>query len=136
MTKTAVVKLLHDVGGWRGRQLVQAVQVVLGESGGNPKARNVNKNGSIDRGLWQINNKYHPAVSDAQADDPVLATKYARKLYNSRGWAPWYGRSSYARARAAVVAAGLSPGLHPLALGAAVLAGIYLVRQQWARRQA
>ena len=50
------------------------------------------KNGSNDRGIWQISRKYHPDVSDECAKDIECSTKYAYKL--SRGgtdWTPWYG---------------------------------------------
>ena len=53
-----------------------ALAVAKCESALNPKARNVNTTGSIDRGLYQINNHYHPDVSDEQADDPVFAAEW------------------------------------------------------------
>jgi len=53
-----------------------ALQVAKCESGLNPLARNVNKEGSIDRGLYQINSKWHPEVTEQQADDPVFAAEW------------------------------------------------------------
>lgn len=47
------------------------------ESGGNPQAENHNANGSIDRGLVQINNQAHPGISDAQAFNPSFAVPWA-----------------------------------------------------------
>src|SRR5690606_38269312 len=42
--------------GFTGQSIVYAVAVCLAESGGRPNAINdKNTNGSIDRGLWQIN---------------------------------------------------------------------------------
>jgi hypothetical protein len=41
------------------RQIVVAVAVAMAESSRNPSATGQNS-GSIDRGLWQINNFYHP----------------------------------------------------------------------------
>lgn len=46
-----------------------AVRVAKAESGLNPKATNTNKDGSIDRGIYQINSKWHPEVSESQAFD-------------------------------------------------------------------
>jgi hypothetical protein len=53
-----------------------AYRVAKCESGFNPKARNINSPDSIDRGLFQINSKYHPEVTDGQADDPEFATRW------------------------------------------------------------
>ena len=52
-----------------------AVRVALCESGLYPKAKNVNKDGSIDRGLYQWNSYWHSEVSDADAYDPEKATR-------------------------------------------------------------
>lgn len=58
-----------------------AVAVAKCESALNPKARNINSPTSIDRGLYQINNFYHPEVTDAQADDPIFATTFFCKAF-------------------------------------------------------
>jgi hypothetical protein len=44
-----------------------AVRVAKCESGLNPKAININAPDSIDRGLYQINSKWHPEVTEEQA---------------------------------------------------------------------
>jgi hypothetical protein len=76
--------------GFKGVGLAWAVAVSLAESGGRPDAVNVNKDGSRDRGLWQINDKAHPNVSDAQAFNPATAAQaaYAISSGGSR-WTPW-----------------------------------------------
>jgi hypothetical protein len=53
-----------------------AVRVARCESGLNPKAINVNVGGSRDRGLYQINEKYHPEVSESQAFDPEFSVNF------------------------------------------------------------
>ncbi len=53
-----------------------AVRVARAESSLIPSAININKNGSKDRGIFQINNEYHPEISDEAANDIVLATKF------------------------------------------------------------
>lgn len=82
--------------GWRDENTITAVCVVLAESSGYTQATNVNTDGSIDRGLWQINSKAHPQVTEAQAFDPVFSTAYARKLYVQRGYkfTAWYAYTS------------------------------------------
>jgi hypothetical protein len=64
--------------------------VALAESGGDPHARNVNTDGSVDRGLFQINSKAHPEVSDACAYNVFCATKAALRISNhGTDWTPW-----------------------------------------------
>ena len=53
-----------------------AVRVAKCESSLNPMAKNVNSPDSIDRGIYQINSKYHPEVSEAEAYDPEYATRF------------------------------------------------------------
>ncbi len=66
-----------------------ALAVARCESGLNPKARNVNPAGSTDRGLYQINNHWHPDVSDAQADDPVFAAEWFCKAVLAGNLSMW-----------------------------------------------
>ena len=89
LTPAQVAKLAHDVGGWRGADLVRAVKVALAESGGKTTAVGHNKNGTSDRGLWQLNSQTMP--DDSIAFDPVASTRFAAALWRRRGWAPWYG---------------------------------------------
>ena len=63
-----------------------AAAVALAESGGKPDAINTNRNGSVDRGLWQINS-VHGKQSTV---DPVNNAKAAVAI--SKGgtdWRPW-----------------------------------------------
>lgn len=92
MTGREVAELLYRAG-WRGADLEDAIRIVLGESGGRTDARNVNTDGSVDRGIWQWNNKAWPMISDDDADDPVRATAYARHVWQRIGWRPWTGRT-------------------------------------------
>jgi hypothetical protein len=85
-----LAQIVH-MGGFSGINTVTTgVAIVMAESGGQPKARNTNSDGSVDRGMWQINNKAHPDVSDSVADDPIGATKAAYKISNGgKNWKPW-----------------------------------------------
>jgi len=42
----------------------------------DPKAINTNSDGSRDRGIFQINEKWHPEISDEDAFDPATSTKF------------------------------------------------------------
>lgn len=85
-----LVGLLAHAGFSSGASQATALSVIAAESGRDPAARHVNDDGSVDRGLWQINNRAHPDVTDAQAYDPVEATKAAFRI-SSGGtrFAPW-----------------------------------------------
>lgn len=67
-----------------------AVAVALAESSGDSAAVGKNADGSRDRGLWQINDRAHPEVSDACAFDPSCNARAAYTISN--GWTdftPW-----------------------------------------------
>jgi len=66
-----------------------AVAVALAESGGDCKAKGYNSD-SVDRGLWQINSKWHSEVSDSCAYDCICNAEHAVKI-SSKGtdWTPW-----------------------------------------------
>lgn len=68
--------------GFSGNALNIAVAIAEAESSFNTTAKLVNTDGSIDRGLWQINNRYHPEVPDAQAYDPLGAARAAYAISN------------------------------------------------------
>lgn len=74
---------------------IRAASIMLAESGGDPLAyRDASKNprGGNDRGLWQINSKAHPDVSDQAAFDPNTATDIAYVLSAAfTSWGAWRG---------------------------------------------
>lgn len=53
------------------------------ESTFNPSAINNNANGSVDRGIAQINNAAHPNVTDAQAMNPTFSIGWAAAYLSS-----------------------------------------------------
>jgi hypothetical protein len=78
------------------RSVVVAIAVGLAESSCNPSAQGVNgptsgcPDGSVDRGLWQINNCYHPNVSDACAYQAQCNGDAAWTISNhGTEWGPW-----------------------------------------------
>jgi hypothetical protein len=101
--------------GFSGDRLVTAVAVGMGESSCRADAQNANgptkgcPNGSVDRGLWQINSCWHPSVSKSCAYDPQCNANAAYRI-SAKGtnFKPWvaYTNGSYRNhleaARAAV----------------------------------
>jgi len=63
-----------------------------GENKGlNTYATNVNKSGSMDRGIFQINDYYHPSVSNECAFDHECNTDYAYRMFvnDNRTFVRW-----------------------------------------------
>ena len=68
-----------------------AAAIALAESSGDPLARGVNrKPRSIDRGLFQINDRWHPEVSDRCAYDARCNAEAALEISKGgRDWTAW-----------------------------------------------
>lgn len=71
-----------------------AAAIAMAESGGRQDAWNVNKNGSVDRGYWQINSSHgsqstFDALGNARAAVAISA--------NGTNWGPWvtFGSGAY-----------------------------------------
>ena len=78
--------------GFQGPAATRAVSVALAESGGNTAAHATNHDTwrSVDRGLFQINNHWHPEVTDAQAYDPASASAAAYRISKAgKDWSAW-----------------------------------------------
>lgn len=75
-TPREIEALIRKMAADHGVDADLAVRVAVCESSLNPRARNVNRAGSVDRGLYQINNRYHPHITDEMADDPVQAINF------------------------------------------------------------
>jgi Lysozyme like domain len=115
--------------GFAGQGLRLAVAVGLAESGGDPTARGLNPPtpgcpaGSTDRGAWQLNNCYHPEVSDACADDLACAAQGTYRISSAGSdWRAWttYTSGAYQaqlaaadQALATLAAAGVAGGIPP-----------------------
>jgi hypothetical protein len=103
-------QLWIDAGGSRLVAPLMAA-IALAESSGRPAASHRNTNGTVDRGLWQINSVHGWGPS---AFDPRANAKQAVAVYRSQGARAWsaYNNGSYARylssaaANAAAVGAG------------------------------
>jgi TP901 family phage tail tape measure protein len=105
--------------GFKGLERIRtALAVAWAESGLNPNARNFNSNGTIDRGLWQINS-IHGALSTF---NPLGNAKAAYSISGGgRNWTPWvaYNNGSYrnflddARRALPALATSAAPSINP-----------------------
>jgi len=66
-----------------------AIRVAKCESGLNPGAINVNINGSVDRGLYQWNNKWHPEIDEKTAFHIEKSTRAFCKAFKA-GHLDWW----------------------------------------------
>ena len=87
-----VEQIIRKIAREEGGDADLAVRVAKCESGLNPTARNVNIGGSIDRGLYQWNSKWHPEISDECADDIDCATREFCKAFKD-GNLYWWNAS-------------------------------------------
>lgn len=80
-----LMQLWEQAGGSK-LNAAMAAAIAMAESGGNPNATNNNGNGSIDRGLWQVN-----SVHGSQSTyDPVANARAAIEISNNgTTWRPW-----------------------------------------------
>ena len=78
-----------EQAGFSGAGLAMAIAVALAESGGDPLATDHDTNGTVDRGLWQINS-VHRAYSAACDYAPSCAARAAYAISaHGRDWSPW-----------------------------------------------
>ena len=83
------IGLLAKSAGFRGASLAMAIAVAMAESAGDPNATDFDANGSVDRGLWQINS-IHSQYSPACDYDPACAAAAAYGVSDGGGdWDPW-----------------------------------------------
>lgn len=103
--------------GFKGKALVAAVAVALAESGGRTDVVNVNDDPwrSRDRGLWQINDHWHPEVGDTGAFLPASAASATYRISKAGSdwsqWSTWKNGAAQAqmsRARLGVAQAGIT----------------------------
>jgi len=78
-----------SAAGFSGSGLVMAIAVSMAESGGDPAATDHDSNGTVDRGLWQINS-IHSSYSAACDYDPACAASAAYESSDhGSNWSPW-----------------------------------------------
>jgi hypothetical protein len=80
------IKCIRDVGeqlGESNQDIMTMIRLAKCESTMNPNAYHVNKNGSVDRGLLQINS-VHKGLSNADAFDTEKNIRFAFKLHRDQ----------------------------------------------------
>jgi len=77
--------------GWTGHDVVVGSSIIKAESGGQPGIISPpNNDGTLDKGLWQINTVHDNILPGQNRLDPAVSTNIARILYNGRGnWDDW-----------------------------------------------
>jgi hypothetical protein len=92
--------------GFSSATAVTATAVGMGESACRSTATNSNgaspgcPRGSVDRGMWQINDCYHTDISASCAFDAVCSAKAAYRISDSgTDWRPWAAYTSGAYER-------------------------------------
>lgn len=77
--------------GFTGEDLVTAGAVAAAESSLNPTATNRNRNGSVDHGLFQINDIHRSILAGGDWRDPYNNAQMARQVFADAGdsWSPW-----------------------------------------------
>lgn len=106
LNRKAALAVCHYAG-FRGQRLVLAVAVMGAESGRRYRATYVNENGSVDRGLFQINDVHSGYISPERAYLPIPNAQYAFKLSSEgKDFSPWaaYNSGAYAENVAAIAA--------------------------------
>ena len=95
-TKTAegqtVEEMIKIIAREEGVDPELTVRVAKAESDLNTKAINTNTDGSRDRGIFQINSKWHPEVTDDQAFNVEFSTKFFCKAFKD-GHLDWWNAS-------------------------------------------
>lgn len=121
LSATQIANLAKSAG-WKGQDLITAVAVALGESGGRSDAKGdvslANSTWGPSIGLWQIRSlhseKGKGTTRDEQANyDPAANAKHAFSLYKASGFQPWsvYNSGAYRQhLPAATTAAGGATG--------------------------
>lgn len=87
--RETVEEIIKRVAKEEGVSIALAIKVAKCESGLDPGAKNINPKGSIDRGLYQWNNHWHPEITDECAYDPECATRAYCKAYKNGNLSWW-----------------------------------------------
>jgi surface antigen len=103
---SAQVQKIAAGAGFTGNNLNIAVAIAQAESGFRADATNTNKDGSIDRGLWQINSVHTEYIPTLLLADTAYNASAAWTISrNGTNWTPWstYTSGAYKKFLAAGV---------------------------------
>lgn len=82
-------EIIERIAKQEGVDPILAIKVARCESSLNPNATNTNTDGSIDRGIYQINSKWHPEVSADQAFDAEFSARFFCKQFKAGMLSDW-----------------------------------------------
>jgi hypothetical protein len=73
--------------------------IALAESGGRTDVINVNKGGSVDHGVWQINDSNDYALAIGDWRDPGVNARMAYAVFKKQGYGAWsvFNHGTYAQ---------------------------------------
>lgn len=108
LTIPQIAQLATNAGIPGGQPLYTCVAIALAESGGRTDATNANTNGTMDKGVWQINTVHDEKLPGQDRFDPnVNAQLMAQISSNGTNWQPWstYNSGAYLTHMGAVMGA-------------------------------
>lgn len=85
------ISCIRDIGeqvGATNQEIMTMIRIGKCESGHRENAVNVNKNGTIDRGVFQLNS-IHKDITNKDAFDFEKNIRYAWKMQQKQGFNPW-----------------------------------------------
>jgi len=85
----SIQEIIKYIAGQEGIDPELTIKVAKCESNLDPAAININADGSRDRGLFQINDKYHPEITDEQAFDAITSTRFFCKAFKTGNLSWW-----------------------------------------------
>lgn len=91
LTEQDVIRLARGAG-FSESDIPTAVTIAHYESGFDPNATHRNTDGSIDTGIWQINDKANGdliAKYGGNAKDPASNALMAKAVFDRQGWQAW-----------------------------------------------
>jgi len=100
--------------GFSGKPLDIIVAIAQAESGLRTDAQHVNNDGSLDRGILQINKRWHPEVSDSCAYNALCSFQQGYRISNSgTNFNPWstYTSGLYLRYLSSGAGSGVTSGV-------------------------
>jgi Lysozyme like domain len=88
---------LWELAGGSKKLAPTMAAIAMAESRGNPKAQHKDSNGTVDQGLWQINNIHYQMYKGKNIYDPQTNAAIAVQIEKSSGLHAWstYNNGSY-----------------------------------------
>ena len=88
-TETKIKQYIETSFKQAGLDGKKAVKIAYLESGFKVNSKHINSTNSIDRGIFQLNNRWHPEVSDECAYNLQCNVSEAIRIARDSGWQQW-----------------------------------------------